>query len=245
MPRRLIGLLVTLALGLLVAPLLAEAQPAGKVPRIGVLSTGSPPATLPRFEPFIQRLRELGYVEGQTIALEYRFADGKNEWLPALAAELIDLTVEVIVTSGTPATVAAKQATSMIPIIIATAADPVGAGLVASLARPGGNVTGMANLDTELSGKRLEILKAVVPGLSRVAILWNVVSADGVHGFERFNVQNVRRGSPGACAAHLEAIGPVGKGTSARPSASTRRIRAPIAGPEPDGIADDLGHRWS
>jgi putative tryptophan/tyrosine transport system substrate-binding protein len=187
MPRRLIGLLVTLALGLLVAPLLAEAQPAGKVPRIGVLSTGSPPATLPRFEPFIQRLRELGYVEGQTIALEYRFADGKNEWLPALAAELIDLTVEVIVTSGTPATVAAKQATSMIPIIIATAADPVGAGLVASLARPGGNVTGMANLDTELSGKRLEILKAVVPGLSRVAILWNVVSADGVHGFERFN----------------------------------------------------------
>jgi ABC-type uncharacterized transport system substrate-binding protein len=130
MTRRRIGLLITLALGLLVASLLAEAQPAGKVPRIGVLSTGSPPATLPRFEPFIQRLRELGYVEGQTIALEYRFADGKNERLPALAAELIDLTVEVIVTSGTPAAVAAKQATSMIPIIIATAADPVRAGLV-------------------------------------------------------------------------------------------------------------------
>jgi putative ABC transport system substrate-binding protein len=126
-----------------------------------------------RFEPFIQGLRELGYVEGQTIAFAYRFADGKNERLPGLAAELIDLTVDVIVTSGTPAAVAAKQATSMIPIIIATATDSVGEGLVANLARPGGNITGMANLDTELSGKRLEILKDVVPGLSRVAILWN------------------------------------------------------------------------
>jgi putative tryptophan/tyrosine transport system substrate-binding protein len=168
-----IGLLVTIILGLLAAPLAADAQPAGKVPRIGVLSAGSPPATVPRFEPFIQGLRELGYVEGQTIALEYRFADGQHERLPALAAELIDLNVEVLVTSGTPAAVAAKHATSLIPIIIAIAADPVGEGLVASLARPGGNVTGMANLDTELSGKRLEILKAVVPGLSRVAILWN------------------------------------------------------------------------
>jgi putative tryptophan/tyrosine transport system substrate-binding protein len=166
-------LLVALALGLLWAPLAAHAQQPGNVPRIGVLSTGSPPATLPRFEPFIQRLHELGYVEGQTIALEYRFADGKHERLPGLAAELIDLNVDVIVTSGTPAAVAAKHATSMIPIIIAIAADPVGEGLVASLAWPGGNVTGMANLDTELSGKRLEILKEVIPGLSRVAILWN------------------------------------------------------------------------
>jgi putative ABC transport system substrate-binding protein len=171
--RTLGALIVTLALGFLVAPLAAEAQPPAKVPRIGVLSTGSPRVSLARFEPFIQGLRELGYVEGQTIAFAYRFADGKNERLPGLATELIDLTVEVIVTSGTPAAVAAKHATSMIPIIIAIAADPVGEGLVANLARPGGNVTGMANLDSELSGKRLEILKEVVPGLSRVAILWN------------------------------------------------------------------------
>jgi putative tryptophan/tyrosine transport system substrate-binding protein len=181
MTRRTIGLLVvTLALGLFVALLAAEAQRRGNVPRIGVLSTGSPRVAVARFEPFIQGLRELGYVEGQTIAFAYRFADGQHERLPGLAAELIDLTVDVIVTSGTPAAVAAKQATSMIPIIIATAADPVGEGLVASLARPGGNVTGMANLDTELSGKRLEILKAVVPGLSRVAILWN--PANPAHG---------------------------------------------------------------
>jgi putative ABC transport system substrate-binding protein len=176
---RAVGVMMTLTLSLLVAPLAAEAQQRGNVPRIGVLSTGSPPATLPRFEPFIQGLHELGYVEGQTIALEYRFADGKHERLPGLAAELIALPVDVIVTSGTPAAVAAKQATALIPIIIAIAADPVGEGLVASLARPGGNVTGMANLDTELSGKRLEILKAVVPGLSRVAILWN--SANPAH----------------------------------------------------------------
>ena len=153
MRRSAIALIIPLTLVLLVAPLAAEAQQRGNVPRIGVLATGSPPMSLLRFEPFIQELRALGYVEGQTIALEYRFADGKNERLPGLAAELIDLTVDVIVTSGTPAAVAAKHATSRIPIIIAIAADPVREGLVASLARPGGNVTGIANLDTELSGK--------------------------------------------------------------------------------------------
>jgi putative ABC transport system substrate-binding protein len=179
MMRRTIRLLVILTLAILVAPLAGKAQLPAKVPRIGVLSTGSPRVFSARFEPFIQGLRELGYVEGQTIAFAYRFADGKNERLPGLAAELIDLTVDVIVTSGTPAAVAAKQATSMIPIIIATATDSVGEGLVANLARPGGNITGMANLDTELSGKRLEILKDVVPGLSRVAILWN--PANPVH----------------------------------------------------------------
>jgi putative ABC transport system substrate-binding protein len=168
-----IGLLLTLALGSFVVARAAEAQQRGNVPRIGVLAMGSPPEILARFEPFIQELHELGYVEGQTIALEYRCADDQEERLPSLAAELIALPVDVIVTYGTPAAVAATQATAMLPIIIAIAADPVGAGLVASLARPGGNVTGMADLDTELSGKRLEILKEVVPGLSRVAILWN------------------------------------------------------------------------
>src|SRR5947208_12290062 len=140
-----------------------HAQQPKKIPRIGYLGAGSPPVD----KAFLQGLRDLGYIEGQNIAIEYRFADGKNERLPGLAAELIDLKVAVIVTAGTPAAVAAKQATSMIPVVMAIVADPVGEGLVGSLARPGGNVTGLANLDTELSEKRLEILKEVVPGLSR------------------------------------------------------------------------------
>jgi putative ABC transport system substrate-binding protein len=173
MRRATVGLIITFTLSILTAPLAAEAQQRGNVPRIGVLSTSSPGVSLARFEPFLQGLRELGYVEGQTIAVAYRFADEQNERLPGLAAELIALPVDVIVTSGTPAAVAAKHAASTIPIIMAIAADPVGEGLVASLARPGGNVTGIANLDTELSGKRLELLTEAVPGLSRVAILWN------------------------------------------------------------------------
>ena len=115
----------------------------------------------------------MGYAEGQSITFETRSADGRNERLRGLAAELIGLKVDIIVTTGTPAAVAAKQATSTIPIVMAVATNPVGAGLTASLGRPGGNVTGLANLDAELSGKRLEMLKAAVPALSRVAILWN------------------------------------------------------------------------
>ena len=115
----------------------------------------------------------MGYAEGQSITLVTRSADGRNERLRGLAAELIGLKVDIIVTTGTPAAVAAKQATSTIPIVMAVATNPVGAGLTASLGRPGGNVTGLANLDAELSGKRLEMLKAAVPALSRVAILWN------------------------------------------------------------------------
>jgi putative ABC transport system substrate-binding protein len=147
----------------------AEAQQTKKISRVGYLAAPSPPPD----SAFLQGLRDLGYLEGKNITIDYRFADGKHERLPGLAAELIGLKVDIIVTVGTPAAVAAKQATSMIPIVMAIVADPVGEGLVASLARPGGNVTGLANLDTELSQKRLEILKEVVPRLSRVAILWN------------------------------------------------------------------------
>jgi putative tryptophan/tyrosine transport system substrate-binding protein len=153
----------------------AEAQQTKKIPRIGYLAASSPPPD----NAFLQGLRDLGYTEGKNIAIEYRFADGKHERLPGLAAELIALKVDVIVTVGTPAAVAAKQAISMIPIVMAIVADPVGEGLVASLARPGGNITGLANLDTELSQKRLEILKEVVPRLSHVAVLWN--SANRAH----------------------------------------------------------------
>ncbi len=161
----------TIAGGLLAASLAAEAQPAG-TQRIGLLESSSPsPARVRLWETLRQRLRELGYLEGQNIAFESRFAEGKTDRLPGLAAELVALKVDVIVTSGTPASLAAKQATRTIPIVMAQLADPVGAGLVASLGRPGGNVTGLTTQDADLSGKRLEMLLQVVPKVSRFAVL--------------------------------------------------------------------------
>jgi putative ABC transport system substrate-binding protein len=160
---------------LLAAPLAAEAQPAGKVYRIGFLSPASP--SDPRVQRFLAAFRnglgELGYVEGQTIAIESRWAAGKYERLPGLAAELVRLKMEVIVTAAVPAIRAAKEATSTIPIIMAVVVDPVATGLVASLARPGGNITGLSLMTPELVGKQLEMLKEVVPKASRVAVLWN------------------------------------------------------------------------
>jgi putative ABC transport system substrate-binding protein len=149
---------------------IANAQQAKKVPRIGVLSPGSPGPS-PLLDAFRQGLRELGYVEGQNIAFEYRFAEAKPEALPDLAAELVRLKVDVILTINTPASQAAKNATKTIPIVFTYIADP--AGLVASLARPGGNVTGPTTLATDLSGKRLEVLKEAVPKIRRVAALLN------------------------------------------------------------------------
>ena len=122
----------------------------------------------------MQRLRELGWIEGRTIAIEYRWAEGRSERFAEIAAEFVRLKVDVIVTAGTAAVLAAKQATSVIPIVFATAGDPVGTGLVASLARPGGNVTGLSIQSTDLAGKRLELLREVVPGLRRLAIMANV-----------------------------------------------------------------------
>ncbi len=164
-----LALIVTLALGLFVAPLVAEAQRVAAVPRIGVLGTYNSPF----WEAFRQGLRDLGYVDGRTIAIEYRWTEGSDERFPDFAAELVRLKVDVIVTWGTPAPLAAKNATRTIPIVMASSGDPVGTGLVASLARPGGNITGLSSLNWELEGKRLELLKEVVPGLSRVAVLWN------------------------------------------------------------------------
>jgi putative ABC transport system substrate-binding protein len=166
--RAFIGTLVG---GLLVAPCAAEAQAPAKVPRIGFLLGVSPAGGAPYVEVFRQGLRELGYVEGQNIAIEYRWAEGKYERLPVLAAELVRLNVDVIVTSAAPVPQAAKQATSTIPIVFTSAADPVAAGLVASLARPGGNITGLAAMGTEVVGKHLELLKEVAPKVSRVAVL--------------------------------------------------------------------------
>jgi ABC-type uncharacterized transport system substrate-binding protein len=149
----------------------ADAQQPKKVPRIGYLSGSSPSAMSARIEAFGQGLRELGYVEGKNIVIEYRYAEGKLDRLPVLAAELLRLNVEVIVTGGALVTRAAKEATVTIPIVMTQDPDPVGSGFVASLARPGGNITGLSNLSPELSGKRLELLKEIVPKLSRVAVL--------------------------------------------------------------------------
>ena len=167
MIRRIVDCLLNTALLPTVLP--AEAQQPAKVPRIGFLSTASLSSLSPRLEAFRQGLRELGYIEGRNIAIEYRSAEGNVDRLPELAAELARLKVDCIVTAGENPTRAAKQATSSIPIITTTIGDPVGDGFVASLARPGGNITGMTSYSTDLVGKRLELLKEVIPKLSRVA----------------------------------------------------------------------------
>ncbi len=166
--------IVALALSAVGPPLSTQAQPTGKVFRIGFLSGGIRPSEAEQQRsPFLQALRELGYVEGKTLILEGRWAEGKTDRLPNLAAELVQLKVDLIVTFGGAAAEAAKEVASATPVVIVAAGDPVGTGLVASLARPGGRITGVTDQSTELSGKRLELLKAAVPRLSRVAVLWN------------------------------------------------------------------------
>jgi len=156
---------------LLAAPLVAEAQQAANVTRIGYLSHNLAASSHLR-DAFLQGLRELGYVEGRNVVIEYRYAEGKPERLPALAAELVALKVDVIVTVSNTTALAAKQATRTVPIVFTAVANPVAAGIVTSLARPGGNLTGLASLGSELVGKRLELVKQAVPGVSRVAVLW-------------------------------------------------------------------------
>jgi len=150
-----------------------EAQQPAKVPRIAYFSAGSASSQASRLEVFKQGLRELGYVEGKNIAIEQRYADGKPDRVPELAAELVGLKPDIIVTGGPAATRSAKEATATIPIVMGFDYDPVGSGYIASLARPGGNVTGLSSLAPEISGKQLELLKEVIPRLSRVAILGN------------------------------------------------------------------------
>src|SRR5262245_37827191 len=151
----------------------AQAQQPKKIPRLGYLAAPTSTAELPRIDPLRQGLRALGYVEGQNIAIDYRFADGKLERLPELAAELVRLKVDVLIAVSTNGALAAKGATSTIPIFFMGVAGPIEAGLVKSLARPGGNITGLTNIASVLSGKRLEVLKETVPKLSRVAVLWD------------------------------------------------------------------------
>jgi ABC-type uncharacterized transport system substrate-binding protein len=153
-------------------PLTARAQQAGKLPNIEFLGSGSPSTWKPWVAAFVQRLRELGWVDGRTIAVEYRWAEGRSERFEEVAAELVRLKVDVIVVGGI-AVPATKRATSVIPIVFTLAPDPVGSGLVASLARPGGNVTGLSNRSSDLFSKRLELLREVVPGLRHLAIIAN------------------------------------------------------------------------
>jgi len=150
-----------------------DAQQAPKIAKIGYLSATTPAAAGHVVEAFRQALRELGYVEGKTLVLAVRYGQARSERLPELAQELLGLKVDVIVTANDVVTAAVKRETQTIPIVMANSIDPVGTGFVASLARPGGNITGLSNISSELSGKRLELLKEAVPGLSRVALLWN------------------------------------------------------------------------
>jgi putative tryptophan/tyrosine transport system substrate-binding protein len=164
---------ITLLGGAAAWPLAARAQPA-KLPTVGFLGQSTPLGEGERAVAFAQRLRELGWIEGRTVVIEYRWAEGQSERLAEIAAEFVRLKVDIIVTGGTPAVVAAKQATSAIPVVFATAGDPVGVGLVASLARPGGNVTGLSVVTVDLAGKRIDLLREAIPSFRRLAIMGNV-----------------------------------------------------------------------
>ena len=167
-----VGVIVTLSI--LAAPLVTHPHPAGKVYRIGLLySSPASPASLPSLEAFRQGMRDLGYVEGQNIVLEPRWAEGSEARLRELAAELVQLPVDVLVPGGTRATLAAQHATRTIPIVMLVGVDPVAAGLIASLGHPGGNMTGVSVMTGDLSGKQLEFLKEAVPMVSRIAVLAN------------------------------------------------------------------------
>jgi putative tryptophan/tyrosine transport system substrate-binding protein len=170
-------------------PLAARAQPAGKPPTIGWLVASTKPATTQWMAAFAQRLRELGWIDGRNVAVDYRWADGRPERMIEIAAEFVRMHVDIIVTGGTPAVIAAKEATSTIPIVFAAAGDPIGNNLVDSLSRPGGNLTGLSTQHTDTAGKRLAFLREVLPHLRRLAIMTNVGSPDAV--LETIEVQMV------------------------------------------------------
>src|SRR2546423_4037549 len=210
--------LLALALALLAAPPVAGAQQPAKVPRIGMLLSGAPAPgePSPLVEAFLGRLRDLGYVEGQNIIIEYRWAEGQQRRFSELAADLVRLNVAVIVTQGGIAVRAAKTATRTIPIVMAFAGDPVGIGAVASLARPGANVTGLSLLDEDLDGKRIELLKQAIPGLTRAAILWSAtdpgmtLAADRVKAAAQalgLSLQSLPVSEPGEFSGAFQAAG--------------------------------------
>ena len=165
--------ILALTLGLLVSPLATEAQETGRIYRIGFLGNSTAALEANLVGPFREGLRGLGYIESTNTQVEYRWAEGKYERFPALIAELIALKVDVIVTAGTPAAVAVKKATTSIPLVMVAVGDPVGTSLVASLSRPGGNATGLSSIAPDMEGKRLQLLREVLPNVSHIAVLWN------------------------------------------------------------------------
>jgi putative ABC transport system substrate-binding protein len=183
--------LITLLGGAAAWPLAARAQQARKLPTIGLLGSGTAAVQSQWTAEFVQRLRQLGWIEERTVTIEYRWAEGHSERAVEIAAEFVRLKVDVIVASGTPTIVALKQATSVIPIVFAASGDPIGAGLVASLSQPGGNITGLSQQQTDTAGKRLELLREIVPGLRRLAILANPDNPAGA--LERDEVQAAAR----------------------------------------------------
>ena len=164
---------LTFVLAAFALPLAAEAQQTGRIQRVGFLGNSTAALEAHLVGPFREGLRDLGYIEGQNVLIEYRWAEGKYERFAALIGELLALKVDVIVTAGTPATVAVKKATTSVPLVMIAVGDPVGTGIVPSLRRPGGNITGLTSISPELDAKRLELLKEVIPNLSHIAILWN------------------------------------------------------------------------
>jgi putative ABC transport system substrate-binding protein len=180
---------------LLASPLAVQAQPTGKVYRIGFLGNSTAALEANLVGPFREGLRDLGYVEGRNVQIEYRWAEGKYERFPELVAELVALKVDVMVTAGTPAALAVKRATVTIPLVMVAVGDPVGTGLVASLARPGGSMTGLTSIAPDLEGKRLELLREAVPKLSRVSVIWNPANP--------FHVTAEREARSAAQALHM------------------------------------------
>ena len=177
-------------------PLAAHAQEPARIRRIGFLGNSTAALEANLVEPFREGLRELGYVEGRNIVIEYRWAEGDYERLPALVAELIAAKVDVIVTAGTPATLAVKKATTSVPLVMVAVGDPIGTGIVPSLARPGGNITGLSSVAPDLEGKRLQLLKEIIPKLARVAVFWNPVNP--------FHVGSLKQARTAAEALHIK-----------------------------------------
>ena len=178
----------------------SEAQQTARVPRIGFLSPFSPSSTALWRQAFLQGLRDLGWIEGKNISIEYRYAEGKSDRLPDLAADLVRLKVNIIVASVNSDALVAKKATRITPIVMASSGDPVAIGLVESLARPGGNVTGLSQMAPEMAGKRLELLNEIVPKLSSVAVLWNPQGTTSTLNWNEIQTPSTASGSPASFA---------------------------------------------
>jgi putative tryptophan/tyrosine transport system substrate-binding protein len=231
---------ILVAVVLLAVAVMAEAQQPTKIPRIGYLSATSPSANLARIEAFRQGLRELGYVEGKNIVIEWRYAEGKLDHVRELAAELVRLKVDVIVTAGPASTRPAKEATLTTPIVMAQVNDPVGNGFVASLARPGGNITGLATLAPEISGKQLELLKEIVPRISRVAVLGNSTEPGNAQALREVELA---AGTFGVQLQHLDVLGPKDIETAFRAATKGRAdallvLASPVLNDQRTHIAD-------